>query len=400
MITETNDRQGPRPLALHAFAAWRAYLLAATIPNAPKGSELESIVIKKLGHTPTERLALTAAVLSETCNRWSGFWSGVAKYRSHAFKRPSGDQQVVWQNGQTSILDFAPESKGPPIIAIPSLINNADVLDLLPRRSLMHALAEAGFRPFLVSWGNPETDAMDWPIDRYVEDRLIPSLNHIFQLTGKHPILMGYCMGGLLAAALASLRPNETKGLALLATPWNFHAPSPKVATSISDLSPWFAEASAKSGSVPTDIIQTLFIALDPTLAARKFRNFSELDQTSDEAQLFIAMEDWVNSGPDLAWPVAQTVLEDWYGSNLPHEGLWKVCGKVITPSSISGPILVASPSNDRIVPPTSSRAFAQSANNAKLLDVQAGHVGMIVGSRSKTELWSPLIEWLRLQTD
>ena len=92
--------------------------------------------------------------------------------------------------------------------------------------------------------------------------------------------------------------------------------------------------------------------------------------------------------------------FEDWYGSNLPYEGLWKVCDKVISPSSISGPILVASPSNDRIVPPMSSRAFAQSANNAKLLDVQAGHVGMIVGSRSKTELWSPLIEWLRLQTD
>jgi polyhydroxyalkanoate synthase len=396
MSQETTHRLGPRPLALHAFAAWRAYLLAASLPTSPIDRQLDLPLFQKLGASPQDRLALSAAILAETSNRWSGFLGGIGKYRAHPFHRPESHHKVVWRDGNTQLLDFAPDSNGKPIIAIPSLINSSDVLDLMPGRSLMQALADAGFRPFLISWGNPEVDAIDWSVDRYLSDRLIPILVHVSSLTSHNPFLMGYCMGGLLATALAAHRPSGISGLALLATPWNFHAPSPQVAASIAELAPWFSKASADTGAVPTDIIQTLFIALDPTLAARKFRHFSEIDQESDEAQLFVAMEDWVNGGPDLAWPVAHTVLEDWYGSNLTHEGFWRVSGKLVEAETFPGPILVAAPDNDRIVPPESSKAFANAAVNAECLSIPAGHVGMIVGSQSKTGLWRPLIDWLK----
>ena len=49
----------------------------------------------------------------------------------------------------------------------------------------------------------------------------------------------------------------------------------------------------------------------------------------------------------------------------------------------------------DRIVPPASSQAYALGAAHAEILDVDGGHVGMIVGSRAKERLWRPLFKWL-----
>src|SRR3546814_9428720 len=56
-------------------------------------------------------------------------------------------------------------------------------------------------------------------LEYYIEQ----NLNPIHEILGPQPIyVVGYCMGGLLATALAQLNPN-VKRLILLATPWDFH---------------------------------------------------------------------------------------------------------------------------------------------------------------------------------
>ncbi len=392
-------RLGPRPLALHAFAAWRAHLLAIAALGAR--DILDEATARRIAHVaadPNARLALTAALLAETGKRWGAFWEGVAKYRSHPYRRHTADRPHLWRSGNTRLIDFAPGSDAPPILAIPSLVNSSDVLDLLPKRSLMQGLAEAGFRPLLVDWGEPEPDAARWTIDRYVADRLTPMLAAIQAEQGQAPVLLGYCMGGLLATALATTRPQDVRALALLATPWDFHAPSPETARLAAGMAAPFQEAAAPTGVVPTDLLQVLFFALDPTLAARKFRRFATLEQSSDTAVLFTAMEDWVNGGPGLAAPVAETVLGAWYGENAVVRGLWRVGGRTVDNRSFTGPTLVAAPSRDRIVPPASARAYAKTAGSGAVavLDVKGGHVGMIVGHGAKDELWRPLFDWLR----
>ncbi|MEQ9122055.1 MAG: alpha/beta fold hydrolase, partial [Alphaproteobacteria bacterium] len=227
------------------------------------------------------RLALAAAVFAETARRWGGFWSGVGKYCAHPYRRPSQARPVFWRAGDVAAIDFAPEGAGPTVIAVPSLVNTSDVLDLLPGRSLMQALADAGFRPLLVDWGQPPEDARSWPIARYVDERLSPLLSAVRQRDGAPPILMGYCMGGLLAAALAARRPDDVGALTLLATPWDFHAPSPEAGQAVAGMAAPFRQAAATSGAVPADLLQSLFFALDPTLAARKYRRFAEMDQAS-----------------------------------------------------------------------------------------------------------------------
>jgi polyhydroxyalkanoate synthase subunit PhaC len=393
-------RLGPRPLPLHAFAAWGAYMAAIT-SSASYGSArllLGDEAAKRI-HADLKddamRHALTQATIKEASARWAAFNKGVSLYQSHPFNRPETTQPTIWTDGRAQLLDYAPDAPGYPVLAIPSLVNSYHALDLLPDSSLMNGLADEGFHPFLMDWGVPGEDAAEWTIDRYVLDVLKPALASVTKATGRPPILLGYCMGGLLATALAALNSQNTQALVLLAMPWDFHTPSKAQADGVAKLGPMFQMSAKATGAVPTDVLQTLFFSLDPTLALRKFRAFAEMDMASKAAHAFVAMEDWVNGGPDLAAPVAQSVLTEWYGENAPHLGQWRVAGHAITNASYTGPTLVAAPTRDRIVPPASSRAYAAGTRQAEILDVDGGHVGMIVGSRAKERLWRPLFKWL-----
>lgn len=390
------QRCGPSPLPLHAAAAWRANLLALAASGgaAALGDDMAER-IRRANARPADRMSLAAKLLQETSGRWGGFWEGVAKYHAHPYRRPRARRPAFWRAGHARLLDFAPKSKGRPVIAVPSLVNSSDVLDLTPDRSVMRALARAGFRPLLLDWGEPEADAALWTPERYLEDRLLPMLDAATAADGRPALVIGYCMGGLLATALAARRPEAVERLALLATPWDFHAPSPKRARLVAGMLEPLRRAAEADGAVPPALLQTLFFALDPTLAARKYRAFARMPQDSDAARLFVAMEDWVNGGPSLAAPMADTVLHTWYGANATRNGEWRVGEAVIDNRAYLGPTLVAAPARDQIVPPESALAYAEGAESVTILKVDAGHVGMIVGHNARDGLWRPLIEWL-----
>ena len=148
-------------------------------------------------------------------------------------------------------------------------------------------------------------------------------------------------------------------------------------------------------GAAPVDVLQLFFTSLDPTLAERKFRGFARVDAASDQARLFVALEDWANDGPPLAAAVARECLVDWYRCNLPGRGLWRVADTPVRPERLDLPLLVAVPGRDRIVPPDSALAVATACPAAACVRPPSGHVGMVVGNRAASGLWQPLADWL-----
>src|ERR1700730_4674506 len=103
--------------------------------------------------------------------------------------------------------------------------------------------------------------------------------------------VLGYCMGGLLALALAQRRKREVASLALLATPWDFHAEQVEQARVLGGLAGLLDPTFAALGELPVDMLQALFAGLDPLLALRKFSRFAGLDPTGPEAREIVALE-------------------------------------------------------------------------------------------------------------
>jgi polyhydroxyalkanoate synthase subunit PhaC len=275
---------------------------------------------------------------------------------------------------------------------VPSLINRAYVLDLAPGRSMLRWLAASGVRPLLLDWGWPGEAERRFSLTDYIAGRLERA---IAALPGKI-VLAGYCMGGLLALAAALRLPEKVNALALLATPWDFHAEDPAAAKRVAEMLPGLEMMLGFSGTLTIDALNTLFAMIDPYGVGEKYRDFAGQDKSSARARRFVAMEDWLADGVPLAAPVAREALGGWYGANTPARGNWRVAGLPVDPAKLSVPAFCAIPGRDRLVPSVSALPLAKALGKATIIEPTAGHIGMVAGTRAQPALWQPFADWLR----
>jgi len=404
-------RLGPRPLPLHLMAAgltWASSRHALplwssdSLPWKGELAERAAALREKLNGTEAE--AFAKAVETEVTGRLAALAAGIEAYRHHPYQRDLADPPVLWQEGSCRLLDYGalPEAKPakgarkPVVLVVPSLINRAYVLDLTAERSLLRWLARQGVRPLLLDWGRPGAEERRFTLTDYIAGRLESALDVVRQETGPPPLLLGYCMGGLLALGLALRREADLAGLVLMATPWDFHAENAPHSRMAAASLPLVAPLLDVAGEMPVDLLQALFASLDPHLVVRKFLAFGRLDPNSKKARNFVALEDWLNDGVPLAAAVARECLGRWYGENATVEGQWRLAGSVVDPSRLKLPTLCVIPAQDRIVPPASAAALADAIPGAERVCPAAGHIGMVVGSRAEAVAWQPLLTWIR----
>jgi polyhydroxyalkanoate synthase subunit PhaC len=393
-------RRGPRPLLLHlTLAMLRSNVSRATSPLWSADWQTSSAAILQSiqsavqdGNHETE---FSATVVAETLRQDAALIEGIAAYRRHPWQRTLIDPPSIWSEGGTRLLDYGPAG-GRPVLFVPSLINRAYVLDIAEGYSMLRWLSGQGVRPLLLDWGWPEETERRFSLTDYVAGRMERAMTAAAGYAGTPPVLAGYCMGGTLAVAAAQRRPDLIGGLALLAAPWDFHAPDPERALQAAQTLPLLEPALAFSNALPVDLLQSLFALLDPWGVADKYRGFARLSPDSERARLFVALEDWLNDGVPLAAGVARACLSEWYGENAPARGNWRIAGLPVDPAAIATPTFVAVPGRDRIVPPESARILARLIPNAVLHQPAAGHIGMAAGARAEISLWRPLCDWLR----
>lgn len=338
-----------------------------------------------------------AAVEREGRVRVSQFLDGIETYRAHPYIRDLEDPPAVATDGSTQLLHFdvAAPSRKATLFVIPSLINRSYVLDLSTRSSFMRWLAANGHEGYLVDWGRPGDEEREFDLTEYVAGRLEKLFTIARARTAGPVVVLGYCMGGNLALALALRRQAEIDGLAVLATPWDIHAAGVESAQAIAAIAVGFEPQLEALGELSTDVLQLLFCALDPLLGFRKFQNFASLDPNSSRAMEFVSLEDWLNDGVPLVARVARECLGGWYGRNDLATGNWRIAGETVDPRELRIPALAMIPMRDRIVPPESATGLATALPNCETVSPRAGHIGMMAGHNAEKLVWQPLVEWM-----
>jgi len=398
-------RQGPRPLALHLGVALTVlmtspgglpFLRKDSLPWKPalrdRVSDLAERIAAAEPDGPTSR-AFARVVDRETRRRLDLFFTGVERYRHHPYRRSLEDPPVVWAEGGSRLLDYG--GSGRPVLFVPSLVNRAYILDLSAERSLLRWLAGQGLRPLMIDWGMPGERERRFTLTDYIAGRLDRALEATLAVTGRPVAMVGYCMGGMLATALALRRPRDVDALVLLATPWDFGGEAGANARAASAFVALYGPMLDVWGELPVDLLQAMFAQVDPLLALRKYAQFGRLAGTSSQAANFVALEDWLNDGIPLVAAVARDCLAGWYGRNDPARGEWLVAGLPVDPRAVRVPTLALVPANDRIVPPASALALAGAIPGCLTLTPPLGHIGMVVSAGAKKQVWGPLAEWL-----
>ena len=312
-------------------------------------------------------LATLQAACADDPARLAAALAGLARYQQASRPAPQPKRPEIARIGEVSLRGVP----GPrPVVIVPSLINPAHVLDL-PGRSLMAHLETSGLNPLIIDWGDtPEPLGLA----ALVSERLAPLVNSLEQPVA----LMGYCLGGTLALALAAQTP--VTRIALIATPWNFagYGESQRAA-----LAGWWASAEPMAqamGQLPIDLLQPAFWSLDPDGLAAKYARLATTN--AHDLADFVRLEDWANGGTPLSLAAAQDLAA------LYANGQWAG----VDLAAITAPILDVIAGADRIVP---AGAAVSTLGIGTALRLEAGHVGMVVGRRAPQLLWEPLAQWL-----
>ncbi len=328
-------------------------------------------------------------------SRWAQFQRGIESYHAHPFARAANPFPVVWERSTTRLYDYGAKdfTGGAPLLIIPSLVNRAYILDLLPDKSFLKFLSVQGLHPFLLDWDAPGAAEQSFGLSDYVTDRLLPVYDFIAAKYHTPPAVMGYCMGGNFALALAQMAAPKPPALVLMATAWDFHAPGmPKFTADMADK---LLQIVGQKNELSLDWLQTFFTALDPFGSVQKFMKFAAMDPHSEGAQLFVALEDWLSDGVPLTPGTARDTMRDWYAFNAPMKNAWRVADQIINPSALTIPTLAVLPQQDKIVSPASAAALAAAIPGALSLTPDLGHIGMMVGRDAQTKVWGPIVDWL-----
>jgi len=329
---------------------------------------------------------------------------GVIAYKEHPYRRNIEEPHAWWGSGSARLLNYSDighlaDNPYPPVIFIPSLINRYYILDLTEKLSMARHLREKGFSPWILDWGTPGNKEAGFGLENYIIEYIIGAVQMVNTITRRKVVLAGYCMGGLMAMAAAQLRPDLVEGLAMLATPWDFHSEDMYHVPLPPPQKDAFMQWLLSQEMLPADQIHMLFTAIYPWLFQEKFSYFGALDPTSKAAEQFVAIEEWANDGVPLPSKVAKECLLDWGQDNIVARGGWRIGGEIIAPQKITQRSFIAVPKIDRIVPKHCAKPLAAALPHATVIEPNAGHIGMVVGAQRKSALWDPLAQWMYLAT-
>ncbi|MCP1336339.1 alpha/beta fold hydrolase [Futiania mangrovi] len=331
--------------------------------------------------------AFRAAVIGEAASRTLTHVAGMSRLAELGSLPPTPPRPVLWQRGPARLLDHGGE--GVPVLIVPSLINSARILDLAPGDSLIEAIRAAGLRPLLLDWGRPGIGEAGLDLAAHVETCILPALARARDLGGGRAGLLGYCLGGTLAAAAAAHPRGRPDALALLAPLWTATADRPDWLAALADVAcaMWPEGRPVPPGLLPGEVVAWLMAAFQPTRALDRYRLLAEAAPGDAQARRVARLEVWAGTPVPLAMPAAADVLAGFFGRDMAARGRWRVGSRTVEPSEIGAPTLIALAGRDVIVPPAAAAGLAATIPGAVTFTVETGHVGLVAGRRAATDV-------------
>lgn len=324
-------------------------------------------------------------------------WERVQRGRPPVGQTP---KDVVFRENKWSLVRYRPVTQrtGLPVLLVPSLINRNYVLDLLPGRSFVEFLVQAGHDVFMIDWGTPGDEDRHLEFDTIVSRYLGRAVRQTAKLAGAEKVhLLGYCLGGTLTTLYAAQHPEQVASMVALAAPIRFHDSgllSTWTRTKNFDVTA-LVEA---LGNVPWPLLQASFQLLKPTLNLTKLKALLERADDDDFLDGFFATETWGYDNVAFPGNAYRRYLEALYRDDQLIRGEFWLSGRPVHLEAIRFPTMAVTFEHDHIVPPSSASVLLERISSPikEHLHLLGGHVGAVVTKKARATLWSKVSEFYR----
>jgi polyhydroxyalkanoate synthase len=309
---------------------------------------------------------------------------------------------VVLTEGTHKLLHYrreTPANYAEPVLFCYALVNRPYILDLQADKSVIQQYLKRGFEVYLIDWGVPTDTDHGLTLEHYVCGFLQRAAAFVRERQGSNKLhLIGYCMGGTMAALMSARRPELVQSLTLLAAPIDF-AGQGALLNLWTDQRHFDVDAMIDAwGNCPGWFLQTCFLFMNPVGNLIE-KNLSFYEQMDDPRSMtnFFALESWVNDNVPVAGEAFRTFVKDLYQRNRLVNGDFLLAGERVDLGRIDCPLLLLTAKNDHLVAPASTEGIRSCVGTRDIesMEIGAGHVGLVVSGRAHQTFWPAATRWL-----
>lgn len=330
------------------------------------------------------------------------------KYLSGADWTPPAPsaRDAVWNQGPATLWRYRSDrvTVAPPVLMFIGLVSTSAIFDLHKKTSLVADLRDNGFDVYVLDWGSPGPGDGANTLETYLCKYLPRALKAVLLASNASEVsIVGYCMGGAMAISAMAAQPDlPIRNLVTMATPVDFdhvgvrfealHDPDQDVQ----------AFVDPDTQCVPGNVVGSLFTIRKPTATAVQYANLVENLWNDVYVESHQAISRWTATHVPLPGGVAMQVVDMWLRGNAFVAGTLRLNGRVADLGKVTCPVLSVLTLSDEIIPPASARPIVDVLNSRdhEVLEIEAGHIGLLIGRSAKKISFPGIIGWLLRHSD
>jgi polyhydroxyalkanoate synthase len=311
-------------------------------------------------------------------------------------------KELIWRKNKARLYRYVrsePTTHQTPIFLVLPLINRSYILDLRPGASFVEFLLGQGHDVFLIDWGTPADEDQALDVTTLVTRYLPRATKAIQRASGAEQMtVLGYCIGGTLAACFAALHPEITRNLVLLTAPLDFSDAgqfgrmTARGIFPIQQITDTFPTVPAQLPDIGTKLLNPM-----ASYVGTYRQLYEKLGVETFDVRGWQAMYRWVNDSVPFAGAAFHQWIVEFYQENRLARDELEMEGRPVRLSAIHCPVLNIAASRDQIAPrPTTSVVTKRVASeDASEILIEGGHVGIVVGRSASRDLWPKVGAWL-----
>lgn len=313
--------------------------------------------------------------------RWNGFFSAILSVPPESGLTP---KKAIWKKNKATLWYYPAKQKKYhiPIFLIYSLVNQPFILDLGPGSSTIEAFGNEGFDVYLIDFGVPGYEDKDLTLTDYITGYIQKGVQRALRHSmAKEVTIIGYCLGGTLAAMYTAIAEEPVKNLILTVAPMDFSTFPifDKWLLAIQNRHVDFDRLLDAIGLVPASFIEAGVRVLTSPLYFSHYLSLLNRSYDEDYVDHWRRFNHWTKNHIPFPGASLKQFINDMLKGNKLIQGGIHINGKSVHLRNIHANMLVVSSKYDRLVPDDLVYPVMDfvSSEDKTYISLEGGHTGI-----------------------